>query len=73
MIKIRKRGSLLLEAIISMLAITVAVMILMNVTTLKNNVASLKEPKDMNKYWRNLERFKIFCPIELPVDIALSN
>jgi hypothetical protein len=68
-----KKGSILLEAVISMMAITMAVMILINVVMLKNRVAKLPEAKDMNKYWRNIERFKIYCPIELPVDIALSN
>lgn len=68
-----KKGSVILEAIISIMALTMAIAILINVATLKNRVANLPEPKDMNKYWRNIERFKLYCPIELPVDIALSN
>ncbi len=68
-----KKGSILLEAIFSIMAITMAIAMLLNVIILKNRIANLPEPKDMNKYWRNIERFKLYCPIELPVDIALSN
>lgn len=68
-----KKGSILLEAIISLMAITMTVAILINVVTVQNRIVNLKQPKDMNKYWRNIERFKLYCPIELPVDIALSN
>ncbi|HPX33144.1 MAG TPA: hypothetical protein PLT36_06535 [Erysipelotrichaceae bacterium] len=68
-----KKGSILLEAIISLMAITMTVAILINVVTVQNRIVNLKQPKDMNKYWRNIERFKLYSPIELPVDIVLSN
>ncbi|HQB32491.1 MAG TPA: hypothetical protein PLI19_04065 [Erysipelotrichaceae bacterium] len=68
-----QKGSILLEAIISIMAITMALATVINVATLKSRIAGLPEPKDMNKYWRNIERYKLYCPIELPVDIVLSN
>lgn len=68
-----KKGSILLEAIISLMTITMTVAILINVVTVQNRIVNLKQPKDMNKYWRNIERFKLYSPIELPVDIVLSN
>lgn len=68
-----KKGSILLEAIISLMAITMTVAILINVVTVQNRIVNLKQPKDMNKYWRNIERFKLYSPIELPGDIVLSN
>jgi len=68
-----RKGSILLEAIISIMAITITVAILINVVMVKSKIVNLKEPKDMNKYWRNIERFKLYCPIDLPVDIVLSN
>ncbi|MGI6608706.1 MAG: hypothetical protein ACOX1F_07060 [Erysipelotrichaceae bacterium] len=68
-----KKGSILIEAVISIIAVTVAVAILMDIITIEKRINNLPAAKDMNKYWRNLERYKLYCPIELPVDIVLSN
>lgn len=45
-------------------------MLVYNLDKVSESIIDLKEAKDMNKYWRNLERYKIFIPIEKPVDIV---
>lgn len=41
-----------------------------NLATLAKSMAREKKIDEMSKYWNNLERFKIYLPIEKPLDIV---
>lgn len=64
------KGNMLIGCLLSLLIIGISIMILLSLAHLEKNVDSIAEAKNMNKYWRNLERFKMFIPIEKPVDIV---
>ncbi len=65
-----KKGNLLIECVLALLIVSTCVIIVYNLTKMESNILNLKEAKEMSKYWRNLERFKIFFPFEKPVDIV---
>lgn len=65
-----KKGNILLQCLLTIVILTICIMLVYNLDKLTANVMTVKEAKEMNKYWRNLERYKIFIPIEKPVDIV---
>ncbi len=65
-----KKGNVLIHCLLALVIITICIMLVYNLDKVSESIIELKEAKDMNKYWRNLERYKIFIPIEKPVDIV---
>ncbi len=65
-----KKGNVLIHCLLALVIITICIMLVYNLDKVSESIIDLKEAKDMNKYWRNLERYKIFIPIEKPVDIV---
>ena len=65
-----KKGNVLIHCLLALVIIAICIMLVYNLDKVSESIIDLKEAKDMNKYWRNLERYKIFIPIEKPVDIV---
>ena len=65
-----KKGNVLIHCLLALVIIAICIMLVYNLDKVSESIIELKEAKDMNKYWRNLERYKIFIPIEKPVDIV---
>lgn len=65
-----KKGNVMIEVVLSLIALSIGAMLLYNMASLKVNLNAERKIEEMSKYWNNLERFKIYLPIEKPVDIT---
>ncbi|MGN1399593.1 MAG: hypothetical protein ACI4WG_06330 [Erysipelotrichaceae bacterium] len=65
-----KKGNIILQVVIALLIMSVVTSLVFNMASLSKNMAKEKKIAEMSKYWNNLERFKIYLPIEKPLDIV---
>ena len=65
-----KKGNILLQVVIALLIMSTITVMVFNLATLAKSMAREKKIDEMSKYWNNLERFKIYLPIEKPLDIV---
>ena len=65
-----KKGNILLQVVIALLIMSTIIFMVFNLATLAKSMAREKKIDEMSKYWNNLERFKIYLPIEKPLDIV---
>ena len=70
MIMTMKKGNILLQVVIALLIMSTIIFMVFNLATLAKSMAREKKIDEMSKYWNNLERFKIYLPIEKPLDIV---
>ena len=70
MIMTMKKGNILLQVVIALLIMSTISFMVINLATLAKSMAKEKKIDEMSKYWNNLERFKIYIPIEKPLDIV---
>ena len=70
MIMTMKKGNILLQVVIALLIMSTISSMVFNLATLAKSMAREKKIDEMSKYWNNLERFKIYLPIEKPLDIV---
>ena len=70
MIMTMKKGNILLQVVIALLIMSTITVMVFNLATLAKSMAREKKIDEMSKYWNNLERFKIYLPIEKPLDIV---
>ena len=70
MIMTMKKGNILLQVVIALLIMSTISIMVFNLATLAKSMAREKKIDEMSKYWNNLERFKIYLPIEKPLDIV---
>ena len=70
MIMTMKKGNILLQVVIALLIMSTICFMVFNLATLAKSMAKEKKIDEMSKYWNNLERFKIYLPIEKPLDIV---
>ena len=70
MIMTMKKGNILLQVVIALLIMSTISVMVFNLATLAKSMDKEKKIDEMSKYWNNLERFKIYLPIEKPLDIV---
>ena len=70
MIMTMKKGNILLQVVIALLIMSTITFMVFNLATLAKSMAREKKIDEMSKYWNNLESFKIYLPIEKPLDIV---
>ena len=65
-----KKGNIILQVVIALLIMSTITFMVFNLATCAKSMAKEKKIDEMSKYWNNLERFKIYLPIEKPLDIV---